>query len=457
MTEAAVTEERDTGGAWRALLAEDSQEMRAGTKDVKVLDTTPRAFLRMGVPDLPWYTSREHLVKELMPQEAGGHGVGRAELARLPELLADPVAVFLTRGEGEGEEPCTIGVALDAVNDRKQPLVAFVALDGYATSSGVWEPCIYVKSVHGRANFLGMMYAVSKNAAFVTLDTLRLLRQLSRTGASNPMFLEHVRGSQWVPRRLLERAARLRARYARQAGEPEPHATQADPPEGREPAPGPVPEKAAFPATDVPGPDAGAPASHDDASTGPAPSAPRETLADRVAGPTRDVESPGPEGPASDADVPTDPWAGSKNISELCSELDVTYVRLRSMIARAGLMGGPHMRKEGRSIVLDLTAQAAVMEQLRSGAPRRGRPPREPRGPEDARAEVPAPVATAGSSPMAERAILEAQVRMTREVMDAWDAFCESVRSSQERCLREQERALAALGPGAADDAAGGA
>lgn len=127
------------------------------------------------------------------------------------------------------------------------------------------------------------------------------------------------------------------------------------------------------------------------------------------------------------------------------------------MIARAGLMGGPHMRKEGRSIVLDLTAQAAVMEQLRSGAPRRGRPPREPRGPEDARAEVPAPVATAGSSPMAERAILEAQVRMTREVMDAWDAFCESVRSSQERCLREQERALAALGPGAADDAAGGA
>lgn len=83
-------------------------------------------------PTLPWFHNSVHAIRELAPADGrGNHGVGMANMRALPSLLANPIAIWISRAEGSSTRRCAM---LDARDDRGVPLVAVVDTKGFVSN-----------------------------------------------------------------------------------------------------------------------------------------------------------------------------------------------------------------------------------------------------------------------------------------------------------------------------------
>lgn len=159
------------------------------SRNILIRDSTPRALLELGVPDLPWVTTQRHIEQELSPKGIPGdhgHGLTRYGLKRLPERIERPFAVYESRRHG-------IVCVLDDHDSDGLPLVM------------PFDPSVEDHSLHSRGmvNFVLSLYGVPGLAKRLTaaLAEDRLLYLESRDpsgllgGDEHRRLLRSIRGA----------------------------------------------------------------------------------------------------------------------------------------------------------------------------------------------------------------------------------------------------------------------
>lgn len=70
----------------------------ARARYVTMLRSTPKPYISLGFPDVPWRHVASKIRKEVRPKSEGGHGLGTGVMHRLPAAMTRPVAVFRSCG-----------------------------------------------------------------------------------------------------------------------------------------------------------------------------------------------------------------------------------------------------------------------------------------------------------------------------------------------------------------------
>jgi hypothetical protein len=157
--------------------------------------STPEVMQALGVDPLPM-RMRQRVLAKIMGDGAGQHGLSADLVKRLPELMAEPVAVFQSgsRATSDGY------VILTEANDEKDSPV-LVAVHVKVSEGGL--ECNDIASVYGKDNFRGWMrgqveernvlYVDNKKAAAVQVSGgLSLPKALNSGGAKKILHPEDV-------------------------------------------------------------------------------------------------------------------------------------------------------------------------------------------------------------------------------------------------------------------------
>lgn len=163
--------------------------------DLLLIPYTPRAYARLGFPDLAWYHSAAKLEAELAvkgTRGAGGslgHGLSPQDMRSLPELLQRPQGIFWSEGSHS-----RLNVLLDATDSGGSQVVAIVDLLGVAHDPDDGEvPCVYVVSAYGADSLATRMAAAAACGGWVWLDRSAVARaaEISAPGKDHS-FVDHV-------------------------------------------------------------------------------------------------------------------------------------------------------------------------------------------------------------------------------------------------------------------------
>lgn len=130
-------------GISRAVADAGSGRLQAGAACV-VSPDTPAALTDAGMRQLPMIHPSGHVIRELAPISAGGHGVAAADLARLRELMSHPVCVIRSSAGNEARI-----VVLRAADSEGSPLAAIVAEGTVGNEPGGRRANVLL-SLHGR-------------------------------------------------------------------------------------------------------------------------------------------------------------------------------------------------------------------------------------------------------------------------------------------------------------------
>lgn len=132
-------------------------------------------------PTLPWFHNSVHAIRELAPAEGrGNHGVGMANMRALPSLLANPIAIWISRAEGSSTRRCAM---LDARDDRGVPLVAVVDTKGFDDELKV--PCVHIVTIFGKEGFVSNLKSAAEGGDVIYIDMDRFEDVLSNSPMSN--------------------------------------------------------------------------------------------------------------------------------------------------------------------------------------------------------------------------------------------------------------------------------
>lgn len=132
-------------------------------------------------PDLPWFHNSGHVVRELAPADGrGNHGVGMANLRALPTLLANPIAIWISRADGDGSRRCAM---LDARDSEGVPLVAVVDVEGRDDELKI--PCVHIVTIYGKEGFVHALLAAAQGGDVVYVDLERFEKALANSPLSN--------------------------------------------------------------------------------------------------------------------------------------------------------------------------------------------------------------------------------------------------------------------------------
>lgn len=188
----------------RAVLEISSGRVSSRGPAVLVRPDTPRRLRELGLPNLPWFHGRTHIVTETghVPERrrddhSNVHRVATGTLMRLPSLLEDPVLVGCSES-WRGETAMQPVMILDETDEAGDPLFCAVTLLGRERLEGGPDGSIHILTVHGRQQAPRTLAAMERHGKIGYVDRARLAALMRRCRS-------------WVPARM----ARLDGRVAR--------------------------------------------------------------------------------------------------------------------------------------------------------------------------------------------------------------------------------------------------
>lgn len=114
---------------------EDYENGKLPKRDTLLLGRTPEILNKIGISDLPMTISQSHVDYMLNGKEAGtndDHIFNRDTIKKLPELIADPVAVIESRTRGES----SVVVVIDAKSENGKNAIAAIEINGHGILNG---------------------------------------------------------------------------------------------------------------------------------------------------------------------------------------------------------------------------------------------------------------------------------------------------------------------------------
>ena len=135
---------------------EDYENGKLPKRDTLLLGRTPEILNKIGISDLPMTISQSHVDYMLNGKEAGtndDHIFNRDTIKKLPELIADPVAVIESRTRGES----SVVVVIDAKSENGKNAIAAIEINGHGILNGKNIDSNAVTSVYGKNNTLKLL------------------------------------------------------------------------------------------------------------------------------------------------------------------------------------------------------------------------------------------------------------------------------------------------------------
>lgn len=161
---------------WQSTVAWAAEAATPLKGSVKLMDDTPDAYFERGLslPKLPWYIDGPHIKRAIEH-----HNVTMETMAMLPGLLADPLGVW------HSKQYDRYIVLLDAVDEQGDAVVAVIDPRGIVHGTRTDRDntdCVFVCSVHGRANLTGQLHAAASARGIEFLNCPRVLALAEKTG-----------------------------------------------------------------------------------------------------------------------------------------------------------------------------------------------------------------------------------------------------------------------------------
>ena len=107
--------------SYRSELSRAVKSLKSTVKPIK-LGVTPRVLTALGAPSLDIYIRRD-TVRKATNKAKPNHDIPMSAIERLPELLADPVAILNNKGGGNGKI-----VLVDALSESGKPIIVPIHL-----------------------------------------------------------------------------------------------------------------------------------------------------------------------------------------------------------------------------------------------------------------------------------------------------------------------------------------
>ena len=136
-------------------------------RDTPLLGRTPELLRQIGISDLPMILDQTHLdymLNGTHPTEPLDHKYDKAAIKKLPELIADPIAVI----ESKTKSTDSVVVIVNMKSANGKDSIAALAINGVGKVNGKAVDGNVVTTVHGRKNTLGLLTAAinSPNAVY---------------------------------------------------------------------------------------------------------------------------------------------------------------------------------------------------------------------------------------------------------------------------------------------------
>ena len=139
--------------------------------DTLLVGRTPEVLRSIGVPSLPVTIAQRNLKDNILgqyrgtPDEIADHLITPEEMKKLPEKIADPVAIIVDRRQVRGKwviQESTIDILVEMEINGKQVLVP-IRLNGNARQNGTLIDANVVTSVHGNKDTVDRLDYALKN------------------------------------------------------------------------------------------------------------------------------------------------------------------------------------------------------------------------------------------------------------------------------------------------------
>ena len=139
--------------------------------DTLLVGRTPEVLRSIGIPSLPVTIAQRNLKDNLLgqyrgtPDEIADHLITPEEMKKLPEKIADPVAIIVDRRQVRGKwviQESTIDILVEMEINGKQALVP-IRLNGNARQNGTLIDANVVTSVHGNKDTVDRLDYALKN------------------------------------------------------------------------------------------------------------------------------------------------------------------------------------------------------------------------------------------------------------------------------------------------------
>lgn len=151
---------------------------------VMIRATTPELLRAVGCADLPWLHTQMHLRNELHeknPSNRSWHGLSKAQLKALPELLERPCVVL-----DNPANKCGLVCVLDQTDSDGLPIIMPFAPDGHGSYQGEEILTNFVLSVYGREGFSQYLERAAEQQRILYIDVEKTRKLMSCVGLELP-------------------------------------------------------------------------------------------------------------------------------------------------------------------------------------------------------------------------------------------------------------------------------
>ena len=155
-------------------------------RDMPLLGRTPELLRKIGISDLPMVLDQTHLdymLNGTHPDEPLDHKYDKAAIKKLPELIADPIAVI--ESKTRANDSVVVIVNMKSANGKDS--IAALAINGKGFVNGNVIDSNVVTTVHGRKNALGLLTdAINSQSAVYYINKTEAQNLYARAGVQFP-------------------------------------------------------------------------------------------------------------------------------------------------------------------------------------------------------------------------------------------------------------------------------
>lgn len=193
-------------------------------RDTFVLGASPKVFTDVGLPALPVTMNQRHVRASLYGEEtsnksnAEDHIVKKEELAKLPEKLADPIAIIQNKRPSEKKaSPYKLTVIIDMVINGKRAIVP-VQIGGQGTINWVNIDANLATTLHGNRDAIERLRDAiesdsSDNISVYYINNKKTTEVFKQAGNASPRPLSNLDG---VIHKITDQGSPVKLRIASQ-------------------------------------------------------------------------------------------------------------------------------------------------------------------------------------------------------------------------------------------------